>query len=92
MLFKNKVDINSVQVGQWTKIIGTIIIDDETKNHRVIVEQLNILNKAKTLMIKIYQALMKSTRIVTTMNTECKVHKIGENKRWMQSVPQVIMN
>lgn len=46
MLFKNKVDINSVQVGQWTKIIGTITIDDETKNHRVIVEQLNILNKA----------------------------------------------
>lgn len=46
MLFENKVDINSVQVGQWNKIIGTITIDDETKNHRVIVEQLIILNKA----------------------------------------------
>ena len=45
-MFENKVDINLIQVGQWTKIIGTITIDDETKNHRVIVEQLNILNKA----------------------------------------------
>ncbi len=44
-MFENKVDINLIQVGQWTKIIGTITIDDETKNHRVIVKQLNILSK-----------------------------------------------
>lgn len=43
MLFKNKVDINSVQVGQWVKIDGTITIDNITKDHLVVVDKLSIL-------------------------------------------------
>lgn len=90
-MFENKVDINLIQVGQWTKIIGTITIDDETKNHRVIVEQLNILSKVN-IDEKLTKHWWGAWGIVTTMNTKYKVHKIGENKRWILSVPQVIVN